>query len=236
MFRHTRLANESAAYLAAREQLRQAEIDLMRQRERVAAMRRDLPAGAPVQDYVFIEGPNDLDAGDTPVRTTRLSELFSGPDRALVMYQLMFGKRQTSPCPMCTMWIDGLNGVTHHLTQNVDFVVVAAAEPAELRSHARSRGWRNVRLLSCGDSTFKYDTGSEDEAGEQDSTISVFTRDASGAMYHFYSTHPRMGEDIQERGIDLYTPVWNILDLTPHGRGEWYAELSYPSPAGTLTR
>jgi predicted dithiol-disulfide oxidoreductase (DUF899 family) len=36
-----------------------------------------------------------------------------------------------------------------------------------------------------------------------------------------------MGEDIQERGIDLYAPVWQLLDLTPSGRGDWYAGLDY---------
>jgi len=127
------------------------------------------------------------------------------------------------------MWIDGYNGVAQHLAQNVDFVIAAAAEPTALREHARNRGWRNMRLLSCGDSTFKYDLGSEDEAGEQDSTISVFTRDNSGVVRHFYTSHPRMAEDIDQRGIDLLSPVWNMLDLTPLGRGDWYAELTYQS-------
>jgi len=29
------------------------------------------------------------------------------------------------------------------------------------------------------------------------------------------------------RGIDLMTPFWNILDLTPDGRGEWMPKLEY---------
>src|SRR5947209_17837216 len=86
----TRLTNQSAEYVARREQLRLAEIELMRQRERVAEMRRRLPAGAVVEDYAFSEGPADLDAGDAPVRTVRLSELFTAPDRPLVIYQLMY--------------------------------------------------------------------------------------------------------------------------------------------------
>src|ERR1700730_13197155 len=97
----TRLAKESSDYVAAREELRLAEIDLMRQRERVAELRRQLPDGAEVDDYEFVEGPADLDAGDEPVRTVRLSDLFLAPDRALVLYQFMYGKQQTSPCPMC---------------------------------------------------------------------------------------------------------------------------------------
>jgi predicted dithiol-disulfide oxidoreductase (DUF899 family) len=225
--RHTRLTNESPEYLAKREELRLAEIDLMRQRERVAALRRQLPQGAPLQDYVFQEGPADLAAGDTPVRSVRLSELFTAPRRSLVIYHLMFGKRQTDPCPMCTMWIDGFNGVAQHVAQNVDLAIAAAADPPALRRHARNRGWRNVRLLSCGDSTFKYDLGSEDEEGNQDSTVSVFTRDAGGSVRHFYSSHPRMSAEIDQRGIDLLCPVWHFLDLTPQGRDDWYAELDY---------
>jgi predicted dithiol-disulfide oxidoreductase (DUF899 family) len=223
----TRLTNESADYRSAREALQLAEIELMRHRERVAELRRALPPGTPVQDYVFEEGPRDLAAGDAPIRTVRLSELLSGPGRSLVIYQLMFGKLQTSPCPMCTMWIDGFNGVAAHLAQNVDFAIAAAADPASLRAHARARGWGNLRLLSCASSTFKFDLGSEDEAGEQDSTISVFTRDEHGTLRHFYSSHPRMADAIDQRGIDLLSPVWNVLDLTPQGRGDWYASLTY---------
>ena len=44
-FRQTNLTNESAECLAKREELRLAEIELMRQRERVAELRRHLPSG-----------------------------------------------------------------------------------------------------------------------------------------------------------------------------------------------
>jgi len=191
-FRQTNLTNESSEYLAKREELRLAEIELMRQRERVAELRRHLPQGAPIQDYQFEEGSRDLDAGDAPVRTVRLSELFTKPDRSLIIYHFMYGKRQTKPCPMCTAWLDGANGVAHHLAQNLDFAVVAAADLPTLRAHARARGWDKLRLLSAGNSTFKYDFGSEDREGRQDSTVSVFTRDADGALRHFYTAHPWM--------------------------------------------
>ena len=226
-FRQTNLPNESPEYLAKREKLRLAEIELMRQRERVAELRQTLPPGAAIQDYEFIEGPTSLDNGDEPLRKVRLSELFTAPDRSLVIYQFMFGKKQTNACPMCTAWIDAFNGVAHHLAQNVDFAIVAAADPATLRAHARNRGWNRLRLLSAGESTFKYDLGSEDQEGNQDSTISVFARDADGTLRHFYSGHPWLGEDIRERGIDELNPIWNVLDLTPQGRGKFYASLDY---------
>ena len=113
----------------------------------------------------------------------------------------------------------------------LSFAVVAAADPKALRDHARKRGWNNVRLLSAGSNTFKYDLGSESPDGGQDSTVSVFTKDDGNNVRHFYSAHPRMAPDIQERGIDLLAPVWNFMDLTPQGRGEWYASLSYGTKA-----
>ncbi|MFE9868821.1 DUF899 family protein [Streptomyces sp. NPDC005506] len=192
--RPTNLVGESAEHVSAREELRLAEIELMRHRERVADLRRRLPLGPVVDDYAFEEGPADLGAGDVPVKTVRLSELFTAPGRDLVVYHFMYGKQQTQPCPMCTMWIDGFNGIAHHVAQNVDF---------------------------------KYDLGSEDADGNQDSTVSVFTRDSDGSVRHFYSAHPRMSDDIDQCGIDLLSPVWHILDLTRRGRGNWFAELSY---------
>ncbi len=228
-FRQTNLPNEPGDYLKKREELRLAELELMQQRERVAQLRRALPQGAAIQDYTFEEGPVDLAGGDTPIRSVRLSELFTAPGRSLIIYHLMYGKRQTKPCPMCTGLIDGFNGHATHLAQRVDFAIVAAADPVALRAHARTRGWDMLRLLSAGASTFKYDLGSESREGGQDSEISVFTRDADGTLRHFYSAHPRLSEEVKERGLDGVWSLWNLLDLTPEGRGNWYAQLEYPT-------
>jgi predicted dithiol-disulfide oxidoreductase (DUF899 family) len=231
ILRQTNLQNESEEYLARREELRRAEIELRQQRERVAELRRRLPQGPAVRDYVFEEVPAKLDAEDSPIQTVRLSELFTAPDRSVVLYHFMFGKRQEKPCPMCTAWIDGFNGVAHHLAQNLDFAIVAAADPVSLRGNARVRGWNRLRLLSAGGGTFKYDLGSEDKDGNQDSMISVFTRDNDGTIRHSYSGHPWLAPDLKERGIDELTPIWNIMDLTRQGRGEFYAKLDYPEAA-----
>jgi predicted dithiol-disulfide oxidoreductase (DUF899 family) len=204
---------------------------LRNQRERVAELRRQLPPGPIVKDYVFDEGPMNLDAGDRPARTVRLSELFTKPGRSLVLYQFMFGKKQTTPCAMCTSLIDSLNGVAHHLAPNLDLALVAAAGPVALRNHARSRGWNRLRLLSAGSNTFKYDFGGEDKEGNQDSAISVFTRDTDGAIRHFYTGHPWLAKDMKERGLDELTPIWNVMDLTREGRGSFYAKLEYPEAA-----
>jgi len=215
----TRL-KQSDEYRRQREELRIAEADLTDHVERVAALRRRLPVDTVVDDYQLI----DAASGER----VRLSELFSGPDRALILYHFMYGKAQTEPCPLCTMWIDGYNAASPHVTQTADFAIVAAAEPAAIRAHAASRGWGNLPLLSAGDSTFKYDLGSEEADGTQTEWISVFTRGADGTVYHVYSKGAGVADDRRERGIDLLTPVWNLLDLTPHGRpDDWYPSLSY---------
>jgi predicted dithiol-disulfide oxidoreductase (DUF899 family) len=44
-------------------------------------------------------------------------------------------------------------------------------------------------------------------------------------------------EDIDQRGIDLLCPLWHVLDLTPEGPDDWYAELSYaPREHAHVTR
>src|SRR5262245_36498380 len=96
-FRQTNLPNESEEYLSKREELRLAEIELRNQRERVAELRRKLPIGPAVQDYVFEEVAASLDSGDSPIRTVRLSQLFTGSNRSVVIYQFMYGKKQNKP-------------------------------------------------------------------------------------------------------------------------------------------
>ncbi len=205
--------------MTTREEVREAEFELMRQRERVAALRRELPETDVGKDYTFI----DVESGSE----VRLSELFTAPGRPLILYHYMFGKKQTDPCPMCSMWIDGYNAIAHHVRQRADFVILAAADVEELRNVAKQRGWDNIRLLSAGGSTFKKDYSSETDDGEQIERISVFTRDDDGAVRHFYSAGAELAPDQRERGIDLLSPVWNLFDLTPEGRGDWYPRLSY---------
>ena len=214
----TRL-EQSDQYRQRREELRVAELELTDHIERVAQLRRQLPTDTVVADYELV----DVSTGG-PVR---LSELFSAPNRDLIIYHFMYGKAQTEPCPLCTMWIDGYNAASPHLTQNADFAVLAAAAPEAIRAHAAKRGWGNLRLLSAGDSTFKYDLGSEEPDGSQTEWISVFSLGDDGTVRHVYSKGAQMADDRRERGIDLLTPVWHLLDLTPNGRPNWYPSFDY---------
>ena len=220
-----RMNVESAAYRQARDSLLKAEIALRDQRERVAEQRRQLPPDTGIEGYVFHEGPADLDL-DGPVSEIRLSNLLGETDQPLIVYQYMYGGAQSEPCSSCTMWVDGLNGVAQHIDQNITFAIVAEAEIGVLRNWARSRGWHDLRLLSSAESSFKTDLNFQDEAGRQFPGVSVFVRAADGSPGHFYSASAVMKSG-EYRGIDLLTPVWSLLDLTPGGRGDWFPSLTY---------
>lgn len=159
-----RLASESDEYRRRRDELLEAEVALKEQRERVADLRRRLPLDSRVEDYELEEGSRALDE-DGPTRSIRLSDLFDKRDRPLVLYQFMYGAAQKKPCPMCTMWIDGFNGVGRHLRRWGNFAIVAQADVEQLRSWARTRGWTNLRLVSSRPSALKADLDSDPQNG-----------------------------------------------------------------------
>ncbi len=150
------------------------------QRERVAALRRKLRLDTDVQDYVFEEGPAEL-GKDGPFTKIRLSEMFADPAKPLVVYQYMFGGAQKKPCPMCTLWIDGFNGVVHHLRQRVNFAIIAQVGIGDLLAWGQQRGWHRLRLVSSAGSDFKTDLYFQDADGSQHPGVSVFVRSSDGS-------------------------------------------------------
>jgi len=211
--------NASADGRALREKLHRAEVELRDQRERVAELRRRLPRDTPSEDLVFEE------LRDGHVVPVRLSELFAEPDKPLVLMHFMFGKAQTQPCPMCTMWADGYAGVVEHLSQRLNFAVIVAGELERFDSYARERGWDGLRIVSAADTSLKRDLGFENEEGGQMPGVSVFERASDGELTHFYSVCA-FGPD-GGRMMDLLSPVWNFFDLVPDGRGQFNPSRSY---------
>ena len=218
---------ESEDYQRRREELLAAEIALKDQVERVAALRRQLPLGMRVPDYVFREGPPDLSRNDpADFVDVRLSDLFTEGHDTLIVDHLMFAAEDEEPCVMCSMWADGYNAVAPHVMQRASFVLVAKADINKLRSFAVPRGWDRIRLLSSHDSTFNRDFGMEGEDGSQNPGLSIFTRTPDGAVYHRYTIGAEFDEH-NNRGIDPYSPVWNLFDLLPQGRDDWYPSHNY---------
>src|ERR1700754_3049714 len=96
-----RYPHESPEYRAARTALLAEEIELRRHLERVAEMRRKLPPGGEVEgDYKFM-----LEDGSTVDFVT----LF-GDRQTLITYSYMFGPKRERPCPICTNFLDTLEG------------------------------------------------------------------------------------------------------------------------------
>ena len=220
--------NESTDYRAARNRLLQREIELRRMTEAVAEARRQLPPGGIVtQDYVFQQ------AGKSGAPTeVWLPELFMRDLDTLVIYNFMFPRSldDERPCPSCTAMLDALDGVAQHITQRVNFAVVAKAPVSRILAHAHQRGWRGLRLLSSASNTYNRDYFGEDAEGAQRPMLNVFRREGK-VIRHFWGselldapTDP--GQD--PRHIDSIDPLWNLFDFTPEGRGtDWYPELSY---------
>jgi predicted dithiol-disulfide oxidoreductase (DUF899 family) len=223
------LPGEGEEYRKQREELLAAEIALKDQIERVAALRRQLPMGKRMPEYRFREGPADLSRNDVAEMVdVRLSDLFTDGHETLLVDHMMWspGPYGIAPCTMCSMWADGYNAVAPHIMQRASFVLVAKAEITALRTFARGRGWGRIRLLSSLNTTFDHDCGMGNADGTTMPGLSVFTRTPDGAVYHRYTICADF-DDQTGRGIDLYSPVWQLFDLLPGGRGDWYPGHEY---------
>ena len=221
-----RFPEESAAYRDARDKLLAAEIELRARVEEVAALRRALPPGGAVaEDYAFDEG----------VGKVKLSELFRIPDASLAVYSLMYGPAMEKACPMCTAMLDSLDGTAPHAAQRINLVVVAKSPIARIGEHARTRGWRNLRLLSSAGNTYNRDYHGESADGAQMPFLNVFTR-RGGVTRHAYATellYAPAAPGQNNRHVDPIWPLWNLFDFTTDGRGsDWYPRLEYPAIPG----
>ncbi|HSW08731.1 DUF899 family protein [Aquabacterium sp.] len=215
-----RYPGESAAYREARTALLAEEVELRRHIERVAVQRRALPPGGQLpEDYAF-EGEHG------PVF---LSELF-GDKQTLVTYNWMFGPQRERPCPMCTSLLSAMDGQMPDILQRVAFAVIARSPIARLLAFKQERGWRHLYIVSSAGNHFNEAYAFETAPDQDNPALNVFTR-RDGVIRHFWGGEmgPESADPGQDpRGAPDPTPLWNILDLTPEGRGhDWYPKLQY---------
>ncbi len=214
-----RFPGESAEYRVARNELLEAERQLRRQIEAVAAQRRDLPAGGKLmEDYVFAGVAGDI----------RFTELFAPGKDSLIVYNMMFAAG-ADPCPMCTALVDGLNGNAVHVEQRVNLAIVAAAPIEQLTAYADERGWNNLRLLSSHNNSYNRDFHAETADGQWP-MLNVFSRSGDQIIHNWGSELLFVDADPgqNQRHVDLIWPLWNLLDLTPEGRGDnWFPSRRY---------
>lgn len=214
---------DAAAYREARDELLKAELDLRQRLQEVAELRSRLPLGGRLaQDYEFEEFD-----GAGGARQVRFSDLFAPGKDSLILYNFMYGPDWEKPCPMCTSVLDGFNGNAAYVNDRANLAVVAKAPIARLQAWGKDRGWRRLRLLSSENNSYKNDYHAEfpGSYGDQHPLLQVFVR-RDGAIHHFWSSEVLYaGVDGEPRHVDLVWPLWNLLDLTPEGRGtDWYPQ------------
>jgi predicted dithiol-disulfide oxidoreductase (DUF899 family) len=216
-----RWPHESAEYRAARTRLLAEEIELRRQIERVAAMRRQLPPGGVVQgDYRFVGEDG---------REVAFADLF-GDRQTLGLYSYMFGPQRERPCPMCTNLLGAWEGNAEDLAQRMSLAVIARSPIDKLRAWKAERGWKHLRLYSDVNDNYSRDYGGVLPGGDEIPSFNVFTR-RDGTVRHFWSgemTGESADPGQDPRGAPDPGPMWAILDSTPEGRGsDWYPKLNY---------
>ena len=211
--------NDSAAYRAARTALLAEEIELRRQIERVAALRRALPPGGEARDYRFKN-----ESGGT----LGLADLFGRHD-TLVSYFWMYGPQRERPCPMCTAFLGALDIPARDLAQRVAIAVLGRSPVARQLAFARERGWRNLKFYATVGDDFARDYRGLAPDGSEWPALDVWVK-RDGRVQHFWGSELGATADPGQdaRGAPDPTPLWNILDLTPAGRGsDWYPRLAY---------
>ena len=215
---HNRIVTRDE-WLAARKAHLAKEKELTRQRDRVNAERRELPWVKVEKPYVF----------DGPKGKETLADLFDGRSQ-LIIKHFMLGPGWQEGCVGCSFEVDHIDGALVHLEHHdVSYVVVSRAPLPEIEAFKKRMGWRFKWVSSYG-SDFNYDfhvsfRPDDIEKGEvyynyemrkngmeELSGRNVFYKDASGDVFHTYSSYGRGG--------DLMLGTYNILDLMPKGRNE----------------
>jgi predicted dithiol-disulfide oxidoreductase (DUF899 family) len=206
-------------WVAARCVLLEKEKALTRQRDALAAERRQLPWVKIEKNYVF----------EAPDGKVTLSDLFGGRSQLFVKH-FMLGPGQTGQCVGCSFEIDCIESAIVHLeNHDLTYAVVARATIEEIETVRKRMGWR-IRWVSSYGSDFNYDFNvsfkPEDIAAgraffnyrhtgqvlEDLSGDSVFYKNAAGEIFHTYSTFGRGGEE--------FLGAYRMLDASPKGRDE----------------
>jgi predicted dithiol-disulfide oxidoreductase (DUF899 family) len=206
-------------WISARKALLTKEKQLTRQRDQLAAERRNLPWVKIEKAYVF----------DGPSGKMTLQDLFQGRSQ-LVIQHFMFGPDWEEGCVGCSFGADHADAARQHFEhRDLSFAAVSRTALSKIEAFRRRMGWRFLWVSSLG-SDFNYDfdvsftkeqiargkvtynyapvnSQSEDLSG-----ISVFYKDEAGGIYHTYSTYGR--------GVEVMMGTYAMLDLTPKGRGE----------------
>jgi predicted dithiol-disulfide oxidoreductase (DUF899 family) len=216
------LPNESQDYAKARKALLVEEIEVRRHLTRLAEQRQALPQGPLVEKDYRLKDENGAEIG--------LADLFGNHD-TLVTYFWMYGPDRERPCPMCTNLLGGVNGNAADIKQRAAFKIFGRSSVERQKAFAMERGWRDLDFVQTIGDDYALDHGGLDlDRGWEFPVFAVFNRDGKKVRYFYVAEMPDEAADPGQdpRGAVDIAPLWNILDMTPEGRGaDWYPKLSY---------
>ncbi|MFN0165684.1 MAG: DUF899 domain-containing protein [Bryobacteraceae bacterium] len=212
-------------WIEARKAHLAKEKEFTRLRDELSRQRRELPWVKVEKNYVF----------ESPQGNESLADLFENCSQ-LIVYHFMFDPEWTEGCKSCSFWADSYNGIVVHLKhRDVTLVAVSRAPLATLEAFKKRMGW-SFKWVSSQGNDFNYDYGvsftpEQRAAGEgvynfgtskftgpEAPGVSVFYKEADGAIFHTYSTYAR--------GLDMLNGAYHLLDVVPKGRDE--AGFPYP--------
>jgi predicted dithiol-disulfide oxidoreductase (DUF899 family) len=204
-------------WLIARKRLLAREKQLTRERDAIAAERRELPWVKVDKAYLF----------DSPGGKKALADLFEGKSQ-LIVYHFMFGPDWQEGCPSCSFISDHTDATLVHLAQRgVAFVAISRAPLSKIEAFKKRMGWR-FDWVSSYDNDFNHDYGvsftkeeltrsdiynfgTSGHRSEEAPGFSVFTKSGND-VFHTYSTYGR--------GVEIGMHTYTYLDLVPKGRNE----------------
>jgi len=210
-------------WLASRLELLREEKEYTRLGDRLAAKRRALPWVKVTKPYTF----------ESPAGRVSLVNLFEGRSQLIVQH-FMLGPGWEEGCKSCSFMTDHVNPAVLHLkARDVSFAAISHAPLAEILPFKQRMGW-DINWVSAHGNGFNQDfhvsfTEEEIARGQvaynytrmdfpktEAPGISVFARDAAGAVYHTYSRYGR--------GVELFMTTYDLLDIVPKGRDEDHDE------------
>lgn len=214
-------------WLTARRALLEKEKAHTKLKDEVTVQRQALPWVKVEAEYVF----------DTKDGSKTFNDLFDGKSQ-MIVYHFMFGPDWEQGCVSCSFWADTFNGLAAHMAaRDTAFVVVSSAPLSKINDYKKRMGWE-FNWVSSNQNTFNadYNVGfggihkntkplmynfQEIEKAMMDEMhgTSVFARKSDNDIYHTYSTYGR--------GLEITNAAYTYLDLTPKGRDENGAGMSW---------
>jgi predicted dithiol-disulfide oxidoreductase (DUF899 family) len=211
----------SPEYEAARKALLAEEIELRRHVARVAEQRRALPPGPVVSKNYRFKDEQGADVG--------LRDLF-GEKNTLVAYFWMYGPQRERPCPMCTNLLGALNGNAADIKQRVALKILGRSGVERQYAFAQQRGWRDLNFVQTVGDDYAGDLNVLTPQGDEYAALVVYRRHGDEVRVFWWGgmTDEMVDPGQDPRGAPDLAPLWNVLDLTPEGRGtDWYPKLQY---------